>query len=108
MFLELQVDPFAPALGFHDEDLWRLDRWVFIKRDQSITPDLPVPIEWEMHPRCSTTFQTACLKGDMGTIDELLTVKRKVISLAANENKRSTVMLCLRSFYQLGQFSAGR
>lgn len=72
MFLELGVDPFASEPGFHNQDLWRVDRWYHLFEFIKCGLDDDIPVEWVLHPVCSTAFQTACLTGNMEAIDSFV------------------------------------
>jgi ankyrin repeat protein len=103
MFLNIGVDPFASEPGFHNEDLWRQDRFEEVRgfHKRSFCNDLSaevLPVEWMLHPICSTAFQTACIADDTKVIGLFATWKPKVETLATERNRK----LQLSAAYFLG------
>jgi ankyrin repeat protein len=106
MFLDFGVDPFAPEPGFHHEDLWRQDRFeelreFHIRRLYDCPPALCgclLPVEWVLHPTCSTAFQTACIADDTKAVDLFATWTPDFETLATERNRK----LQLSAAYFLG------
>jgi ankyrin repeat protein len=96
MFLDFGVDPFASEPSFHLEDLWRQDRFEQMRRyhkrhyynGPSVSYRDLLPVEWVLHPICSTAFQTACIADDTKVIDLFATWTPKVETLATERNRK--------------------
>jgi ankyrin repeat protein len=96
MFLDLGVDPFASEPGFHNEDLWRQDRFEAVLRFHDLIPfnDLSassedwLPVEWLLHPICSTAFQTAYIADNMEVIDLFAAWIPKITTLTSDWNRK--------------------
>jgi ankyrin repeat protein len=96
MFLDVGVDPFAPVPGFHHEDLWRQDRFEMLREFHNyiLYDCFPksygqlFPVEWVLHPICSTAFQTACIADETEVIELFATWTPKVKTLATEWNRK--------------------